>query len=322
MKKLSIIIALYNTEKYIEKCVRSAACLSLPIDDYEIIIVNDGSNDNGPAIVRNIALEYSNIQLIDKANGGQSSARNIGFGVAKGKYIFCLDSDDSINGDEFERALEYAVINDLDLLPIHFKKIDENGNEIGRDADNYNIITAPISGGEFMNTFTISGTMWRYFYRRDIIVEQGLKLMERVYHEDEEFVVKFFSFCKKIAYQKHNVYNYLQRSNSTINNKNKAHRLKLINDLVLITNSLNLHKEKFSKSSLEYRGVLLKVEQLSVGIFFRMKSDDMKFVEVMKIISALKGIGIYPLNIKYQNIKFRLASIFFNSKFLCKLYFR
>jgi glycosyltransferase involved in cell wall biosynthesis len=96
--ELSIVIPVYNVELYIEQCINNLICDNIPID-YEIIIVNDGSTDSSRNIIINIIDKNSdfNIKLLDKDNGGLSSARNYGLNFAKGRYIFFLDSDDFIN---------------------------------------------------------------------------------------------------------------------------------------------------------------------------------------------------------------------------------
>src|SRR5690554_1785104 len=125
--KLTIIIALYNTEQYIEKCIRSVYLNNkLPLSNFEIIVINDGSTDKSQNIVENLQIEYSNIILINKENGGQSSARNRGFKIAKGKYIFCLDSDDFIVAPEMVEALSYCMEKNLDMLPLFYQRYTEN----------------------------------------------------------------------------------------------------------------------------------------------------------------------------------------------------
>ena len=236
--KLSVVIAVYNTELYLEKCIQSVLKSPLSENDYEIIVINDGSTDKSQLIVENIMRENANIKLINKKNGGQSTARNVGFQLAKGDYIFCLDSDDYIDGELFSLALNYACENDLDMFPIQFIKVSEN-NEILLFRDTYRELSSIITGAEFMNRFVISGAMARYFYKTEIIKKNNLKLIEGIYHEDEEFVIRFLTFVKRITYSKTPVYYYLYRKSSTVNNTNFEHRRKLLNDLLLVIDSLD-----------------------------------------------------------------------------------
>lgn len=320
--KLSIIIALYNTETYIEKCIRSIyEQNTLPFEDFEVIVINDGSTDNGGVIVERLQNEYPNTQLFNKENGGQSTARNIGFERAKGTYIFCLDSDDSVNAKEMIYALEYCIKENLDMLPVFYQRYDENFELLKEKKDNYPIIDHPITGGDFMNKFVVSGSMWRYFYKTSIIKAHHLYLTEGIYHEDEEFIIKFLSYTKKIAYQKHQVYNHVVRSNSTVNNKNKQHRKKLLKDLVVVIKHLNTHRDKFDTISEEYVGISKKIEQLLVSVFFRMKKDKLPYKETKYFVEQLKMIGLYPIRIKILGIKFKLAAKVFNSTFLRKQYY-
>src|SRR5690606_38271748 len=229
--KLTIIIALYNTEQYIEKCIRSVYLNNkLPLSNFEIIVINDGSTDKSQNIVENLQIEYSNIILINKENGGQSSARNRGFAIARGEYIFCLDSDDFVEAFVLIEALEYCLKNNLDMFPIFYKRYTESNELLPVRKDNYPIINKPITGGEFPNNFVVSGSMWRYFYKTSIIKENNLYLTEGIYHEDEESIIKFLSYSKRISDSKFLVYNQIIRSAATDNRQNKDHRIKVLND--------------------------------------------------------------------------------------------
>lgn len=322
--KVSIVIALYNTETYIEKCIRSVYLENtLPLSEFEVIVINDGSTDRSRAIVEDLQREYINLHLINKENGGQSTARNIGFRRAKGKYLFCLDSDDWINIKEFEKALDYLYKNNLDILPVFFQVYTEHLKVLPMKKDNYSLINdISISGGEFMNRFTISGSMWRYFYKTSIIRDNSLYLIEGVYHEDEDFVIKFLSYSNKIRYGRHKVYNYVIHNSSTVNKKDKCHRIRLLYDLISVVASLRSHREQFVKSSLEHKGISKKIEQLLVSIFLRMKSDNLTYPETRQFVKKLKSLNLYPIIIKESNIKFRLAAFLFNVDLYNRFYYK
>lgn len=321
--KLSIVIALYNTEAYIEKCIRSVYVQNkLPFQDFEVIVVNDGSTDNSRVIVERLQLDYANLELVNKENGGQSTARNIGFDKAKGSYIFCLDSDDSVNAKEMVQALEYCKKEELDMLPVSYKRYNEINKPLKEKRDNYPVICHFITGGDFMNKFVISGAMWRYFYKTSIIKKYDLYLTEGIYHEDEEFIIKFLSYAKRIAYQKHQVYNHVVRSNSTVNNKNKHHRTKLLKDLLVVIKHLDNHRDKFNSASVEHLGISKKIEQLLVSVFLRMKKDKLKYKETRYFVRELKVMGLHPIRIKLLGVKFKLAAKMFNNTFFNKQYYR
>lgn len=317
--KLSIIIALYNTEKYIEKCIRSIYDKnSLSIDSFEVIVINDGSTDESPYIVERLQKEFSNIQLINKENGGQSTARNIGFDIAKGEYIFCLDSDDSIEAERIQELLEVCYSFDLDLLGINFIRVSESGALLPRGKEYYSETPNIQTGGEFLNIYTISGAMCMYFYRTRIIKDNNLRLIEGIYHEDEEFVVNFLSYANRVKYVDVHFYNYLIRETSTVNAINIAHRTKLRNDIISVVKSLNNRLLTVEKDSLVYSGISKKKEQLLISVFLRMRNEKIPKKEVCKIINFLKSEKLYPLTIKYSNYKFRMAAILLNNSCFIK----
>lgn len=314
MMKVSLIIALYNTEKYIEKCIQSVLDSPMSSVEYEIIVINDGSIDNSQAIVEKLieANPNINIQLINKENGGQSSARNLGFAIAKGQYIFCLDSDDYINGDIFRQALDYAISKDLDMLPIDFSYLDEEYIPLNKGKDDYQLINNSITGVEFINKFIIAGTMWRYFYKSSIIQQNNLRLLEGVYHEDEEFVIKFLTYVKAIAYQKHKVYNYIIRENSTVNNKDMQHRKKLIFDIIIVVDKITelIENNVYNKGLIA--GLLKKREQLIISIFIRMLKERFSAVDKQEVIGLLKSKDYLPVQLDSLNFKKRILGRIIN----------
>lgn len=92
--KLSIIIPVYNVERYLRQCLESCLSQDVPKSQYEVIIVNDGSPDNSQAIIDEYSSKYDNVRVLKKKNGGLSSARNAGLNIASGDYIWFVDSDD------------------------------------------------------------------------------------------------------------------------------------------------------------------------------------------------------------------------------------
>ena len=101
---ISVIIPIYNTEKYLKDCINSV--LKQTINDYEIILINDGSTDKSKEIAEQYCHDYDNISLINQSNKGQGAARNVGVVAAKGEYVYFLDSDDTIENNLFEICLK------------------------------------------------------------------------------------------------------------------------------------------------------------------------------------------------------------------------
>jgi len=120
--KVSVIVPVYNVEKYLDRTIRSLQPCSVPA---EFIFVNDGSTDGSEEIIRKYQKEDARIKLINRENGGLSVARNIGLENANGKYILYLDSDDTLEGGKIAELYDIIEANNLDLLQFQFDKIDE-----------------------------------------------------------------------------------------------------------------------------------------------------------------------------------------------------
>ena len=118
MKKISVIIAAYNAEEYLSETLDSIFLQTMNDSEYEVIIINDGSSDSTLDILNSYKQTYSNLIIIDKENGGPSSARNAGLDIAKGEYVFFFDADDILEGDALSTMYETASEKQADLLII------------------------------------------------------------------------------------------------------------------------------------------------------------------------------------------------------------
>jgi glycosyltransferase involved in cell wall biosynthesis len=122
---LSMIIPVYNTEKYLEECLDSCLSQDLPYEDYEIICINDGSIDGSLDILRGYEARYPNIIVIDQPNGGVSAARNVGIDIAKGDYVWFIDSDDLIRSNSLKMLLELVQQTTCDVLSFRMYLFDD-----------------------------------------------------------------------------------------------------------------------------------------------------------------------------------------------------
>ena len=127
--KISVIIPVYNCEKYIKSCVESLKKQTLPADDFQVIFINDGSSDNGGEICANYAREDKNIVYFAKENGGVSSARNKGIELAEGKYVMFLDADDTLSAGSLKALYNFfeAHYDEVDLVTYSIDYLNEKG---------------------------------------------------------------------------------------------------------------------------------------------------------------------------------------------------
>lgn len=128
---ISIIVPVYNVEKYLNRCLDSI--LNQTFTDFELILVDDGSTDNSGIICDEYKTKDNRIKVIHKENGGLSSARNAGLDIARGRYIGFVDSDDFISKDMYQILYNEAEKNKADMIMCEFKKVDKNYEAINNN---------------------------------------------------------------------------------------------------------------------------------------------------------------------------------------------
>lgn len=205
---VSVIIPVYKTEPYLEKCVRSVMAQSY--SNLEIILVDDGSPDNCPEICDLLAAEDGRIKVIHKSNGGLSDARNCGMNICNGEYLSFVDSDDYIRKDAIKLLLQKALATDSDLVCGDYCSIDEAGNLIDHGLGYSNDVLGTEEAIDYF--ITKSWGAWGKLYKRAI--HQGILFPVGKIHEDEAIMLRILSRCTKIALISDEIYCYLQRQNS------------------------------------------------------------------------------------------------------------
>lgn len=318
MRKLSIIVPVYDVEKYLRKCLNSLLDQKNSKEDYEVIIINDGSPDDSQIIIDEYVSSNSNFSCFIKENGGLSSARNLGIENAKGEYIFFLDSDDYVEKDSLKYLLDNLYNNEVDCLAFEYQEVNESGSILKKKV--YYDNTNTISSGEFLNKYTLVPNSTRYLFKRKIINDNNLRFTQGIFHEDEEFTAIFISYCSTIRYTDIMVYNYFQREGSIMNSNSVENNKKKINDSIIVIESIN--KRKSETSGLLRIGLSKRIELLLVSVFLKMKVYNLDFGYVEGIITRLKYIELYPLNVEYQSFRFKAASKAFNYRFFCRLYYQ
>lgn len=202
--KISFIVPVYNVEKYLDECVQSI--LKQSMDDCEIILVNDGSPDNCPAMCVGYEVRYPDkVRVVHKKNGGLASARNAGLRVAKGDYIYFVDSDDYLLEDKVKDIYAKAVEFDADVLQTSYFTFDENSGERGTVRTSFEtgrLLTHADMEKElcFASSKMRIIFVWRNLYKREflqknsIIFEEDLRMIE-----DGPFNMEAFSKAERFV---------------------------------------------------------------------------------------------------------------------------
>lgn len=211
--KLSIIIPMYNVELYIEKCLLSCLNQDIPSDEYEIIVVNDGSPDKSLQIAERVASRAVNMRIVSQPNGGLSVARNIGLQHAKGEFVWFIDSDDWIEENCLSGIVDCLNRTQPDFLQLQFRYAYDD-NSLNRDS--YCIINEVVSGKQQINNGSVPIPAQFVVYRREFLEKNKLTFYPGIFHEDCEFKPRALFLAARCASYDKVVYNYYQRTSGSI----------------------------------------------------------------------------------------------------------
>lgn len=224
MKRLSIIIPIYNVEKYVEKCISSLMSQDISPDEYEIICINDGSPDFSSEVVRKMQGRFSNIILIDQENQGVSGARNNGIDIATGKYLIFIDPDDYVEPNSFKRVLDRADRSECQVSFLGFTILSETGNPV-KQVLNKNQAEAIFKGTDAYFISRGNGQndpdrMWAVLFRRDLFDRYNLRYLIGVpYLEDGEFIARILCLSDRCIFDGNPFYFRTTRRGSATNSR-------------------------------------------------------------------------------------------------------
>lgn len=225
MPKISIIVPIYNVEKYLERCMQTL--LNQTLKDIEIIMVDDGSPDNCSHMCDEYAQNDKRIKVIHKKNAGLGYARNSGLDVATGKYVAFVDSDDYVTINMYYTLLQYAENNNDDAVFCGFKKefsvnrflnmsecssfTEYIGDEIKKIIPDF-VASPPYTKNEYVHDMSV----WHSIYRRDIIERNKIRFVsERDFaSEDIPFQIDFLKCCNRISFIPDILYTYCYNQGS------------------------------------------------------------------------------------------------------------
>jgi glycosyltransferase involved in cell wall biosynthesis len=262
--KLSIIVPIYNVAPYLRKCVDSL--LAQDYDDYEIILVDDGSPDSCPQICDEYVKKAKSgklraksgadvpltsdiqhqtsgvITVIHRENGGLSAARNSGIEVARGEYLMFVDSDDYLEPNVLGALMAQIERDNLDVLRFRYQNVKESGEAFApyKDMTNYNDYSvSPTDGLTFLNErMGIQCYAWQFVVKADIVRQE--LFTPGIYFEDTDWTPRMLLRAERVASTELVVYNYLWREGSiTLSQKDISKMRKQLDDKIAILGRLN-----------------------------------------------------------------------------------
>lgn len=246
--KLSVIIPVYNTEKYLKQCIESV--INQKNKDLEIILVDDGSQDSSSIICDNYASNYPFIHSIHIKNSGPATAKNVGYLQAKGEYISFIDSDDELMPNMYCTMLDSAYKNNADIVCCSYKQIDENGLISHIDSTQMEYILNQEEGiKHLLEKDKIYSQCWTKIYKRDILETNNILFVEGLKTE-EDFIYNLYAFLnsKIITIVDYPLYIYTHRESSLSRDYFKSNLIQFHKNMILRLDQTDcIIKERFPK---------------------------------------------------------------------------
>ncbi|MDU5920536.1 MAG: glycosyltransferase family 2 protein [Clostridiales bacterium] len=298
---ISIIVPIYNVDKYLEECIESLK--NQTYKNLEIILINDGSADNSEQICREEAKQDNRIVFINKKNGGAASAKNKGLKVAKGDYITFVDSDDFIEPDMIEYMVNTIKKYNSDIIQCSFINLYKNTEKFKQDK----IVEQRISSKDFLELFLTkwdSSLFWNKLFKRDVI--ENVFFKEGRCIDDEFFTYKCVINSKSIVTSNKIVYNYRMRKSGVM--KSESSQKQILKDRVdylyerydlVRTLYKDLYKD-FLEHLLTYYLIISKDYYVDEKLLDYMK-DNLKSIKGKIITSNI------DIRVKIQILKFMMT---------------
>ena len=301
MYKVSVIVPVYNSEKYIKKCLDSLINQSLK--DIEIILIDDGSTDNSLEIIKKYSNKYPNIKYKTKENEGQAVARNVGIDMATGEFISFVDSDDYIDTSMLENLYLNSLKNNSDIVICNYFEEYEN-KKIPRDSLYINADTI-----QKRYILCVAGPCSKII-KTKLFKEKNIRFLENNIYEDLAIIPTLALYTNKISYYNEPLYHYVIRENSTMQQIKYNKKLESIFTVM-----------EYLSSQFEGYGFDQEIEFIYINhLLYAGCGRFLRYPHTEKMISRI----IYTISNKYPNWK---QNKYFKSqtmpyKLICKIFMR
>lgn len=242
MVRLSIIIPVFNVEKYLSKCLDSLLNQDIPSSHFEIIIVNDGSTDKSEEIAKSYVSHHSNFAYYSQVKTGVGAARNLGITKAKGQYLFFADADDYIIPNSLGELLNIVETNFLDVLRFNYNNVNEKGTVIPKkkNATKSIIFSEQIIDGKtfLSNQLGWACYAWSCVFKTSFLRNNRFYFDPAIYFEDVEWLLHVLLAAQSVRSINKLVYCYVQRSGSITQSIQPSRKIKIINDKLFVISKL------------------------------------------------------------------------------------
>lgn len=316
MPKVSIIVPVFNMEKYLAKCLDSLT--SQTLTDIEIVAVNDESTDASPEIITAYAEKDRRIRVVHRSNGGLSMARNSGLDVATGEYVGFVDSDDWVEREMFERMYEAGHRNSADIVICNYNRIFENAVErsrLGIETETVDVAALGIRRyfDKYQFTYKHGDEAWNKIYRREFLEGFGIRFERNreIFSEDKLFNLYCLLHVKKISTLDSSFYNYLQRPGSIMYRRKPDYTKRQMTLMEKFETRARLHHVERDAAAVFSDIVLMLIENIA---YDKMKTERLGLFEVRRDLRNVNSFGFFKpsmreLFLRSHSIKKRVYSL-------------
>ena len=316
-------------EKYLSRCLESILCQDIDQSLYEIIVINDESTDNSLKIAKEYASKNKNIIVHNKKNAGLGAARNTGIKLAKGEYIFFLDTDDYIINNCLSKLLSVAQSNNFDILAFISSMTTADDLNTPLTKSHIDEKIAIDSGINYIANNNYRNEVWWYIVNKAFLIDTSILFDEGQWLEDALFTAKIFLEAKNVGHINFDIHRYRIRQDSAVRNKNAKHYKKMLLDQEKVISDFSnfINNLPVSASYNEKYMRRIKNRQQSFVFFYiiRFFNTNLTFSILKEKLSHFKEISAYPLNQfygeEYNGKKYKILTKIFNSQKLLFLSF-
>ncbi|WP_311752240.1 glycosyltransferase [Proteus columbae] len=318
--QLSIVVAIYNGEKFLSTFFNGLK--SIKLNDWELILVNDGSGDNSLKILQEWKERFPRVTIIDQENQGVSVARNVGFNISKGQYIVFPDIDDVIHPNMYDRMLNIAKDDNLDILTC-------NGNYVYTDGrpsrpifpSNRLQTTGVLTGPQWLeialNSKKFLHVTWLNIYRREFLLDHGYYFEPGLHHQDIPWTTEVLLTAQRVKYIDERYYDYLIHSGSVSHaTPNDSIHVRTIHNYMKILEMLDAINQKHKEVTQNINACYWQIAKEGLGIIHSIVA--IQSIEIKKqIVKEFFDRGTWTLiwkNAKDLRLRWRLGRRYFKLK--------
>ena len=300
---------MYNAEKYIGICLDSILDSNLLKEEYEIVIVNDGSQDKSPEIAQDYASRYSNVTYLTQENQGQSTARNYGIKTCQGEYVWCVDADDKLISEQLPKIVgALDRYKNLDILAVQLQNVTEEGKyldiECTQPLVEHNRI---ISGVEAVISGYIPSSVCALIARRELFIENNVFFVKGITHQDVELTYRLMPHAKFVMFSDIIPYLYIYHPNSTSKSLVLEKKIKYIKDDIYIIKSFQKLALSFKQDNLLlYKVIYNQSQNVLFSLVYSLYENKKTWHNMginAAVIAELKKEKLYPIRGKFDSLK-------------------